>query len=168
MKSFIIVAVIAISAIPASLFARQVTKTVVYDKVQSLQKSSGYLNNLSMKAARDFAERYPAAENEKWFFVKKGFIVRYKIDSIDSRTAYDVKGRWVYSIKVYDEWKLPQPVRHLVKSSYYDCVITQVEEIDRPSEVKVYLVHMYDSTTWKNVQVRDGEIRLVEEFRRNK
>ena len=59
---------------------------------------------------------------------------------------------------------MPRAVRAQVKSTYYDCTITQIEEIELPGGPVVYLVHMYDATTWKNVRIRDGEMDLVEEF----
>jgi hypothetical protein len=167
MKRILMVAVIILSAITSNLYAQQASKSLGLDQVKSLQNGSGYLNHLSTKAARDFAERFPEVEG-KWFAAKNGFVVRFVIDSIGCRAAYDARGNWVYTIRVYGEWKMPKQVRHLVKSTYYDYTITQVEEIDRPNEHKVYLVHMYDATTWKNVQVRDGEMLLVEDFKKGK
>lgn len=165
MKRLLMVAVISLSAMTSNLHARQVSKSLGLDNVKSLQNGSGYLNHLSTKAARDFAERYPEVEG-KWFTAKNGYVVRFTQDSIQCRAAYDLRGNWVYTIKMYNEWKLPRTIRHLVKSTYYDFTITQIEEIDRPNEQRVWLVHMYDATTWKNVQVRDGEMQVVEEFRK--
>lgn len=167
MKRMSLVVVIFLSAITGNLYGRQVNKSLGLDQVKSLQNGSGYLNTLSTKAARDFAERYPEAEG-RWFAAKNGFVVRFTLDSISCRSAYDTRGNWVYTIKVYNEWKLPQPVRHQVKGTYYDYTITQVEEIIRPNEPVVYLVHMCDSTHWKNVQVREGEMVVVEEFRKGR
>jgi hypothetical protein len=165
MKRMLMVAAILLSSIAGNLYARQVNKSLAMDNVKSLQNGSGYLNHLSTKAARDFAVRFPEVEG-KWFAAKNGFVVRFTIDSIGARAAYDNRGNWVYTIKTYNEWKLPKQVRHVVKGTYYDYTITQVEEIDRPGEHKVYLVHMYDATTWKNVQVRDGEMVIVEDFKK--
>jgi hypothetical protein len=167
MKRMSLVAVIILSAITSDLYARQVNKTLGMDNVKSLQNGSGYLNHLSTKAARDFAERFPEIEG-KWFAAKNGFVVRFVLDSIGCRAAYDNRGMWVYTIKVFPEAKMPRNVRHLVKSTYYDYTITQVEEIDRPNEPKVYLVHMCDANTWMNVQVRDGEMLVVEQFKKGK
>jgi hypothetical protein len=167
MKRMSLVVVIILCAITGNLHGQQVNKSLGLDQVKSLQNGSGYLNTLSTKAARDFAERHPEIEG-KWFAAKNGYIVRFTLDSTSCRAAYNTKGNWVYTIRVYNEWKLPQAVRHLVKSTYYDYTITQIEEIDRPNEQKVYLVHMHDATMWKNVQVRDGEMLLVEEFRKGK
>lgn len=166
MKRMSLVVVIFFYAITGSLYG-QVNKTIGQVQVKSLQNGSGYLNTLSIRAARDFAERYPEVEG-KWFAAKNGFVVRFTTDSISCRAAYDLRGNWVYTIRVYNEWKLPQAVRHLVKGTYYDYTITLVEEIDRPNEPKVYLVHMYDATTWKNVQVRDLEMVVAEEFKKGK
>jgi hypothetical protein len=166
MKRALMFAVICIWAITGSAYGRQASQSIVLDNVKSLQKGNGYVNNISIKAARDFAARYPDVEDARWFIAKNGFIVRFELDSIDSRSAYNLRGAWVYTIKVYPEKKLARSIRHLVKSTYYDYTITQIEEIDRPNEHKVYIVHMYDSTTWKNVQVREGEMRVVEEFRK--
>jgi hypothetical protein len=165
MKRMLMVVVIFLTAITGNLYARQAAKTIGLDNVNSLQNGSGYLNHRSTKAARDFAERYPDIEG-KWFAAKNGFVVRFYQDSINSRAAYDMRGNWVYTIKVYDESKMPKAVRHLVKGTYYDYTITQIEEIDRPNELKIYLVHMCDSTTWINVQVRDGEMAVAEEFKK--
>ncbi len=153
-------------AITANLYARQASTSVVLDNVKSLQKGNNYINSISTKAARDFVERYPDVENARWFVAKNGFIVRFTLDSCDTRSAYDMRGNWVYTIKVYSESKMPRNIRHLVKTEHYDFTITQIEEIDRPNEPIVYLVHMYDATHWRNVQVRDGEVRVVEEFRK--
>jgi hypothetical protein len=166
MKRALMFAVICIWAITGSAYGRQASKSIVLDNVKSLQKGNGYVNNISIKAARDFAERYPEVVEPRWYIAKNGFIVRFELDSIDSRSAYNLRGAWVYTIKVYPEKKMARSVRHLVKSTYYDYTITQIEEIDRPNEQKVYIVHMYDSTTWKNVQVRDGELKVMEEFKK--
>jgi hypothetical protein len=167
MKRLLMVAVIILPAITGNLYGRQVNKSLGLDHVKSLQNGSGYLNTLSTKAARDFAERFPDIEG-KWFAAKNGFVVRFLKDSIACRAAYDTRGNWVYTISVYDEWKLPKNVRHTVKSTYYDYTITQVEQIERPNEPVVYLVHMYDAKHWMNVQVREGEMVVVEEFRKGK
>lgn len=158
-------AFIAIGAIKGNLYA-QSNKFVVLDNVKSLNKSAGYINRISTRAARDFALRYPDVERASWYAAKNGFIVHFRLDSCRTRTAYNLGGNWVYTIKVYAEDKMPRNVRHTVKSTYYDYTITQVEEIDRPNEKKLYLVHMCDASTWINVQVMDGEMKVAEEFRK--
>jgi hypothetical protein len=165
MKRLIIFSVISAWIITDNAYG-QASTSVVLDNVKSLHKSAGYINNISVKAARDFEERYPSVSDAKWWPAKNGFVVRFRLDSTDTRAAYDLRGNWVWTIKVYPEKQLNKSVRHLVKSTYYDFTITQIEEIERPNEHRVFLVHMYDSTTWKNVQVRDGEVRVVEEFKK--
>ena len=79
--------------------------------------------------------------------------------------TYNRIGDWQYTIVNYDEKKLPEDIRAMVKSTYYDYAITQVEEIvqqiqNEPS----YLIHMKDDKTWKNVLVCNGEMVVVEDY----
>ncbi len=55
----------------------------------------------------------------------------------------------------------------LVKSQYYDYTITLVEEIEVPMKPLVYVVHMEDSATLKNVRVSDREMEVLEEYKKD-
>jgi hypothetical protein len=68
-----------------------------------------------------------------------------------------------FTISYYDEKKLPDEIRSIVKSTYYDYSITCVEEIHIDSKI-IYIVHMQDDKTWKNVRICDGEMEIVEDF----
>jgi hypothetical protein len=54
----------------------------------------------------------------------------------------------------------------MVKSTYYDCEITLVEEINSGTQV-MYIVHLEDETTWKKVKVSDGTMEILEDFNKN-
>ncbi len=55
-----------------------------------------------------------------------------------------------------------------LKSQYYDYTITLVEEIETPMKPLVYVVHMEDSTTLKNVRVSEKEMEVLEEYKKSK
>jgi hypothetical protein len=60
---------------------------------------------------------------------------------------------------------LPKDVRALVRSTYYDYHITQADEIlQHGNEEPVYLVHLKDEKSWKNIMIKDGEIIEREEY----
>ena len=141
----------------------QASKPLVPDNVKILNPGKGYLNSINTRALRDFLGKYENATDVVWYSVQNGFIVRFKIDSIFSRAAYNSKGHWVYTIKHYMEAKMPRAVRGLVKSTYYDYEITLVEEIEQPNENVKYLVHLQDNVSWKNVLVSEGQLELVED-----
>jgi hypothetical protein len=130
-----------------------------------LSAKTPHLNEFNVHATRDFMKRFKDPKDVKWSKASGGYIVAFTIDSIKSRTAYNSSGEWVYTIRYYNEWKLPKEVRAQVKSTYYDYTITQVEEIiqsiqNEPS----YLIHMKDDKSWKNVLVCNGEMTVVEDY----
>jgi hypothetical protein len=98
--------------------------------------------------------------------MKDGYLVRFTTDSIQAKSAYDRRGHLLYTIKFYGESTLPFAVRDVVKRTYYDYTITQVEEIEQPGQRTVYQVHMQDAKTWKNVRVCNGEMELVEDYKK--
>ena len=140
--------------------ARQTGKTLMADKIRSAGNT--YLNDINTRAARDFIKRYGAAVDPDWYKIKDGYIVKFMLNNILHRAAYDNSGEWMYTILYYRESAMLKEVRAIVKRVYYDYRITQVEEIHAPNRPVVYNVHMEDATTWRNVQVCDGEMVTAE------
>jgi hypothetical protein len=141
----------------------QTSKPLMPDNLKLLNPGNGYLNSINSRALRDFFGKYENATDVAWYTVGKGYIVRFRIDSAFSRSAYNTKGNWVYTIKQYAEKQMPKAIRALVKSTYYDYMITLVEEIEQPNDHIKYLVHLQDNISWKNVLVSDGQMEVVEE-----
>ncbi|HEV3250281.1 MAG TPA: hypothetical protein VGZ71_04975, partial [Puia sp.] len=100
-----------------------------------------------------------------WFTIADGFISYFKSeDDISDRVFYNKKGNWTFTVKSYNEGKLPRDIRAIVKSSYYDYTITLVEEVEGIDNL-VYIIHMSDKTSIKNLRVtKDGEMDVLEEF----
>lgn len=148
-------------AVTAESFSQQ-SKPIVPDNVKILHPGNGFLNNVHMRAVRDFVSRNENATDVAWFSLKDGFIVRFVADSIYARSAYRKNGIWVYTIRQYEEAKMLKAIRHIVKSTYYDYSITLVEQIELPDEPVKYLVHLQDAVSWKNVLVSNGQLELIE------
>ena len=138
------------------------TSTGIYSR--SPRKETLYMNNISVRAIRDFEKRFGKATDAQWYKAGEGYVVKFTNETIQYRSVYNSWGNWIYTIKYYKEAIMPRDVRARVKSSYYDYTITQVEEIEQPDSPVVYIVHMYDDTTWKNVKICDGEMEVVEDF----
>jgi hypothetical protein len=144
--------------------AQQVSTTSTRLNSQPPKKESVFLNDISMRAARDFEKKFGKVADKQWYKAGDGYVVKFTISSILHRSVYNSRGIWIYTIKYYNESIMPRAVRAQVKGTYYDCTITQVEEIEQPDGPVIYMVHMYDATTWKNVRLWDGEMEVVEEF----
>jgi hypothetical protein len=122
------------------------------------------LSAINGKAIKDFSKRFGNALSEQWYQIPDGFVSYFNVNGFANRALYDKKGRWQYTVKFYDEFQLPHDIRAAIKSIYYDYKITVVEEIDA-SQNLIYIVHMEDKTSIKNLRVsNDGEIEVMEEF----
>jgi hypothetical protein len=173
MKNVIITIACAIAAIIAagvtnSVSAQKASASVIVDNnMQSLHISSGYPNNIHIKAMRDFLKRNKTAFDANWFTIDNGYEVRYTgRNNSRCRTVYNCHGAFVYTIKQYGEDQMPHEVRSIVKSTYYDYTITLVEEVEQPRAPVIYIIHMQDDTTLKNVTVCDGVMETKEEYKR--
>jgi len=132
-------------------------------EVTLINSKSENLNAINTKAVRNFGKNYKAVVDEKWYSVSNGYLAKFEANGNDNMAAYDLKGRWIFTISYYDEKKLPDEVRATVKSTYYEYSITRVEEIHIDDKI-IYLVHMQDENTWKNIKVCNGDMEVAEDF----
>jgi len=169
MKKILFVAAILVCSMAAESRAKaQTTKSVSYlSNAKSLEKALSLFDpfgSINTKAVRDFKKNYPNADGEQWYSFKDGFAVKFKEDGLQHMSTYSRVGNWLYTIIYYEEKKLPENVRAMVKSIYYDYSITMVEEINLHDDQTIYLVHMQDENTWKILKIADREMSIVEDF----
>jgi len=124
------------------------------------------LEAISPRAVRDFVNTHKNVTGESWMKTKDGFSVRFISDGIRTTIYYDQKGNWAASLKYYGEEKMPQEIRHIVKSTYYDYNIAYTQEIETTDSdgVPTYVVCVEDKTKIKMIRVRDGEMSQWKEF----
>lgn len=113
-------------------------------------------NEISIRAVRHFKKNFPAIQDEKWFVITNGYMVKYKDGDVSTRVDYDLQGNWSYTIRYLTESKLPKEVRKLVRSTWYDYAISSVEEIQVDRDC-IYIVHIHEGDDWKMIKVADGE-----------
>jgi Ni/Co efflux regulator RcnB len=167
MKNVLVTTIIAASLIAGPVTAQQASRPLLTDNMQSLQTNTRYINKIHVKAMRDFLKRDKTAANADWMIVENGFVVKYT-DKNNSRcrSVYNCRGEFSYTVKQYYESNMLRDVRALVKSHYYDYTITLVEEIEQPLKPVVYVVHMEDATTLKNIRVSERDIEVIEEYKK--
>ena len=117
--------------------------------------------DVNINAVRDFAKNFQNATAVKWVKNENGASVYFVFDGVKMRSSYDAKGRKEYTLKYYDEFKLPAEVRHLVRSTYYDYSIAIATEVVRHGQVS-YLVKMENDKEFLTVKVDDGELSVFE------
>ena len=139
---------------------------VKIDKLMSALNKTADLDDINIKDLRNFKISYKNANDVKWTKSKYLFTATFVSDGIQTTIYYDVKGRWLGSLKNYKEEKFDSQVRAIVKSSYYDYKIDYVKEIETVGNYgsPTYLVFIEDDTNFKVVRVGDGIVDVYEQF----
>lgn len=115
--------------------------------------------DVNTRALKDFNKSFKNISGEQWYKVTDGFIASFKESQIETKVAYDQKGKWHCTVRTFDENQLPSDVRDLVKSKYYDYKILICYEIRHDNTV--YILKIEDATTLKTLRVADGEIEII-------
>ena len=129
-------------------------------------KNSMAMNQISIKAIRDFKKTYENINNEKWYLEAYGFCAVFFEGDIRNDVNYSDNGHWLYSMKQYDETKLCRDIRNQIKTIYYDYAIQWVHEIILPKKT-VYFVLIEDKTTLKNIRICEDELEIIEDINKN-
>jgi hypothetical protein len=164
MKNCIVI--ITCLLIAAGRLHAQQGNQLIAGKMPSLSLTNS-TNSVHVKAMRDFLKRNEAAEHVEWMQVDNGYVVKYHDQNdLPCRSVYNSKGCYRYTIKQYGEDRMNEEVRRQVKSMYYDYTITLVEEVELPLKPVIYIVHLENSNTLKNLRVSDGYIEVIEDYRK--
>lgn len=167
MKKLLIATSLVFLGITGPAAAQQASRPMVTDNMNSLHMNTRNINRVPIKVMRDFMKRDLSVAEGNWMEVETGFVVKYTDKKNNQcRTVYNSRGAYVYTIRQYGESSLPRDVRGIVKSQYYDYKITLVEEILQSAKPVVYIVHMEDDCSFMNVQVSDGEMEVMSEYKK--
>jgi hypothetical protein len=122
------------------------------------------LERINPRAIDDFQIRYSDANSVSWISNDDGFVSYFSKSGQTNRVYYDKKGRWIFSILMYNEDKLPRKIRSNVRSQYYDMAITLVEELQY-KDSKSYVVYLEDKSNIKIVKVNEeGECEIQQDL----
>ena len=93
-----------------------------------------------------------------------GYIVRSVIDGRQAMSAYNKKGKWVYTIQQYNLDNLDKNIVDRVRSVYYDYGVTSVQKVEQPGMDAVYVVHLENTKSIKLVRLTNDDMEEVQEF----
>ncbi len=127
------------------------------------------LSNVNSKAVQNFNKKYKNTSNCTWYIEANGNTMVYFLkDNIRNYVSYNSKGYWKYTMKKFNEEKLPIYVKNLVHENFSDFEIKSITEVEK-LEAKVYFINLEGMNIWKNIKVfENGEIEIVKEFKKSK
>jgi hypothetical protein len=117
---------------------------------------------------RDFVSRYGDPDNTIWHKSNGNYVAVFFRDSVQYRTVYNSRGDLSFIMKYYEERNMPRNIRAQVKSTYYDYKIFIIQEIEMPDRPIVYIVNLQGDTDWKKVKLCQGEMEVMEEYKKDK
>ena len=119
-------------------------------------------NEVNIRAARDFLERFDKVDNALWYAGPNGGFEAYFVeDGYGDRIIYDKLGSWQMSLITFREEKLPRDIRFLVKSTYYDYDIILTEEL-RTGQGVEYFVYLENKSNILIVKVYGDEMEVLQ------
>jgi hypothetical protein len=138
------------------------TTTYAADKTPG----SGTKPTANEKVVKDFNKQFKNSLNPTINSSNDGFIVKSLVDGHEITSAYDKKGNWVYTIKLYPTDNLALNIINIVKGSFDNYFITTMEKVDQPGNESVFVVHMENYNSFKTLRVVNNEVELVEDFQK--
>lgn len=136
--------------------------------INSGDKNTFVSEMISPKALKTFAGRYKNQAGEYWEVMKDGFSAHFNSDGISNRIYFDRKGRWVGSMKGYQEDKMPRGLRTQVKRTYFDYKINYVQELETyESEGKpTFIVNLEDDDNIILLRIYEGELEVWRSYKK--
>ncbi|OQP50622.1 hypothetical protein A4H97_01930 [Niastella yeongjuensis] len=168
MKKIIMATSLSVLALTGCAYSQQGHTLAAASVSSSFKPNSHYLNDVNIRAVRDFVSRYGDATDAAWHRSNDNYIAVFYKDSIQHRVIYTNRGDLSYIMKYYEENRMPRNIRAQVKSTYFDYKIYVVQEIETPEHPAVYIVNLQGDTDWKKVKLCQGEMEIMEEFRKGK
>jgi hypothetical protein len=168
MKKLLMATGMSVMVISACAYAQKPANGLVAGNIKSPGKNIQYLNEVNVRARRDFVSRFGDVTNEVWHTSKGSYIAVFYRDSTQYRVIYNERGDLSYIMKYYEETKLDRDVRAQIKSTYYDYKIYIVQEIIIPDNPIVYIVNLQGETDWKKISLCAGEMKVMEEYTKGK
>lgn len=167
MKKLIMATGLTVVALTGCAYSQQ-GNTLAAARVRTLKPGNQYLNDINVRAVRDFVSRYGDITDVIWHRSNDNYIAVFFKDSVQHRVIYTNRGDLSYEMKYYEENRMPRTIRAQVKSIYYDYRIYVIQEIVTPDHPAVYIVNLQGDTDWKKVKLCQGEMEIMEEFRKGK
>ena len=104
------------------------------------------------------------ASNDESSKSANGHVVHSVIDGRKAMTAYDKKGKWIYTIQQYSIDNLDKNIVDRVRSVYYDYGVTAIQKVEQPGMDAVYIVHIENTKSLKLVRLTRDEMEVVQDL----
>lgn len=121
-------------------------------------------NDVNIRAVRMFRKKYPSADQVRWSENKGSYFVRFSVDGIKHKIAFDNSGDAEYQLKVYNAANVPAHIVKTMKLNYYDYEVKGAQELTTGSKT-IHVVQLAGYKSWKTIRIADGEVEEIQNLR---
>lgn len=127
-------------------------------------------DNINTRTLKNFKKDYKDAPGVKWVKDDQLITAEFSSNGIETVVYYNTKGRWLGSIKNYNEEKFDPKVRSIVKSTYYDYKIDYIQEVETIDTygMPTYLAYIQDDADFKVIRIGDDIMDVYQQFKKQK
>lgn len=143
-----------------TLNAQGVEGTSAYNQKKTMGRTE-----VKITAMRDFTNRFKDVDNATWSSNEDRMRAKFTREDILFMIDYDKKGRWVSTIRVYNENNLERGLKKIVKGNYIDYSIVKVIEV-KIGKSHVHFIKLENESSLLTLHIMDGEITEMENFRK--
>ena len=159
-----------LSVIPGYGYTQTIVTGISNDKFtrtfnETTNKEYVQPDDVNLRALHNFKKSFKEAQKVNWYKVKEGYMVYFYYNGNKKACGYDFNGNWLYKLVSYTEEKLPRPIWYQIKSVYYAYSIVWANEIETANKT-IYVIHLEDPETSKNIKVCEGAMDVIEEFKK--
>ena len=122
---------------------------------------------VNKKVQKSFAHYFASVTDQKWSMAGKNFHCSFYTNGLLSYVLFNKRGNLIYTIAYGTEKNLPSDVRKIIKSEYYDYIISVAIKV-KQNERDIWIVYLRNGINQLTVRVEDGEMEKVQEFAKSK
>jgi hypothetical protein len=122
---------------------------------------------VNSKVLNAFAVTFRNVADATWYEVDQKFLARFNKDGRECSALFNPKGMLLYNIAYGTEKHLPNDVRKLVRTNYFDHEMIYTAEVNSLGKT-AWVIKLQDANSIIVVKVVDGEMEETEHFSRLK
>lgn len=140
------------------------TVTISASHDRKINNSGNASLAINKKIQKSFSGYFAGITGQNWSMAGKKFHCSFYINGIPACVLFDKNGHLIYVVTYGKEKDMPSDIRKIVKSEYYDYMITLAIEVKENGR-DIWVVNMKNDSIHLTVRLEDGEMELVREFK---
>ena len=150
--------VILFSFLAAKAFTQEITElpSVTVTTTSKVNEAVG----------KSFEKNFKNAVRPQWYKLNKNYFVKFISEDQKNTALFSKGGTLIYHISYGHENNLPEDIRKMVKSSYFDLNITTAIKVEEGGR-NIWVINLEDEKNLVLVRVEDDQLEEVGKYNKS-